>query len=182
MTIIHFIVYSISSRKSILLEKEIKNIFSNKIKYQFFIKYSKYKGHAIELTKQSIKEGVDILVACGGDGTINEVARNIISTSKILGIIPIGSGNGLAGHLKIPKNISKALKILKIQNIKKIDVGKVNDDYFFSNMGVAFGAFFINSYHSYNQRGIIGYFRAFIASLFNFKYIKSKARIINSSK
>ena len=77
--------------------------------YQFFIKYSKYKGHAIELTKQSIKEGVDILVACGGDGTINEVARNIISTSKILGIIPIGSGNGLAGHLKIPKNYKKHL-------------------------------------------------------------------------
>ena len=110
---IHFIVHSISFRKSRVLEKNIKLLFSDRTKYNFFIKYSKHKGHAVELTKKSIKEKVNVIVACGGDGTINEVARNVVFSSIIFGIVPMGSGNGLARCLNIPNNILEALKIIK---------------------------------------------------------------------
>jgi len=56
------------------------------------------------LTQESIKEGANIIVACGGDGTINEVASSLVGTDIKLGIIPLGSGNGLASNLNIPKN------------------------------------------------------------------------------
>jgi len=171
---IHFIVHSISSRKSRVLEKNIKILFSDRTKYNFFIKHSKHKGHAVELTKKSIKEKANVIVACGGDGTINEVARNVVFSSIIFGIVPMGSGNGLARYLNIPNNILEALKIIKEKSIKKIDVGKINDDYFFCNAGVSFDAFFMRNYNYYNQRGIIGYARAFLVSLFDFRYLETK--------
>ena len=170
----HFIVHSISSRKLRVLEKNIKILFSDRKKCNFFIKHSKYKGHAVELTKESIKEKANVIVACGGDGTINEVARNVVFSSIILGIVPMGSGNGLARYLNIPNNILEALKIIKEKTIKKIDVGKINDDYFFCNTGVSFDAFFMRNYNYYNQRGIIGYARAFLVSLFDFRYLETK--------
>ena len=170
----HFIVHSISSRKLRVLEKNIKILFSDRRKYNFFIKHSKYKGHAVELTKESIKEKANVIVACGGDGTINEVARNVVFSSIIFGIVPMGSGNGLARYLNIPNNILEALKIIKEKSIKKIDVGKINDDYFFCNTGVSFDAFFMRNYNYYNQRGIIGYVRAFLVSLFDFRYLETK--------
>ncbi len=174
MLFIHFIVHSISSRQSKILENAIMKIFSNKNKYRFSIKHSNYKGHAIELTKESIKDKTNIIVACGGDGTINEVARNIVGSNITLGIVPMGSGNGLASHLKISKNIIEALNILKKHKIIKIDVGKINHDYFFSNTGVAFDVVFAKNYNSINKRGIIAYAYSFIISLFNFKYLDVK--------
>ena len=170
----HFIVHSISSRKLRVLEKNIKILFSDRTKHNFFIKHSKHKGHAVELTKKSIKEKANVIVACGGDGTINEVARNVVFSSILFGIVPMGSGNGLARYLNIPNNILEALKIIKEKSIKKIDVGKINDDYFFCNTGVSFDAFFMRNYNYYNQRGIIGYARAFLVSLFDFRYLETK--------
>lgn len=176
MLVIHFIVYSISSRKSKILHDGILKIFCNKNKYKLSIKHSNYQGHAIKLTKDSIKEKANVIVACGGDGTINEVARNIVGSDVSLGIIPMGSGNGLASNLKISKNIITALNILKSQKIMKIDVGTINNDYFFSNTGIAFDAVFIKNYNSINLRGIIGYVYSFITSLFNFKYLDIKIK------
>ena len=66
------------------------------------IKFTTHAGHASELTKEAAENGVDIVVAVGGDGTVNEVARSLVHTSTALGIIPCGSGNGLARHLQIP--------------------------------------------------------------------------------
>src|SRR5512142_3359192 len=64
--------------------------------------YTKRPGHATELAKQALEEGTEIIIAVGGDGTINEIGQVIAGTDAVLGIIPAGSGNGLARHLKIP--------------------------------------------------------------------------------
>jgi len=130
---------------------------------------SNYKGHAIELAKESVKKNPSIIVACGGDGTINEVARFLVGSSIPLGIIPTGSGNGFASHLKISKKIKTALKIIKENKISMVDVGSVNDNYFFSNMGLAFEARFIHEYAKKEIHGFLGYFFSFFRTIKMFK-------------
>ena len=89
----------------------------------------------------------------------------LVNTHIILGIIPIGSGNGLASNLKIPKKIDKALQIIKAQEIKKIDVGQLNNNYFFSNTGIGFDAQVIKNYEASNERTLISYLKATLKSL-----------------
>ena len=76
------------------------------------IRFTEYSGHASEIATAAKNTGVDIVVAVGGDGTINEVARSVIDSRTALGIIPCGSGNGLARHLMLPLNVKGALEII----------------------------------------------------------------------
>ena len=72
--------------------------------------FTEYAGHAEKLAREATDE---VVVAVGGDGTVNEVARGLVGSEKALGIIPCGSGDGLARHLGISHNINRALKIIK---------------------------------------------------------------------
>ncbi len=126
------------------------------------------------MAQQSITEGAHIIVACGGDGTINEVASTLIGTSIPLGIIPIGSGNGLATNLKIPKNLRQSLELIKNHQTLKIDAGKINDRYFFSNTGIGFDASIIKNYESSGKRALSGYLRACLTS---FKELKRPQKV-----
>lgn len=166
---IHFIINTLSSNSDKTLI-EISS-FYKKQPYNPLIKSSEYKGHTKHLTLASIKEGAKVIVACGGDGTINEIAQCLVNTNVSLGILPIGSGNGLARNLEIPhKSITEALKIISNNNCKKIDVGAVNNIYFFSNTSVAFSAQVIQCYEKIPRRGIFGYTKAFVRSFLLFKY------------
>ena len=69
-------------------------------------------GHATQLASKAVKSGFDLVVAVGGDGTVNEVSRRLIGTSTPVGIIPIGSGNGLARHLGISMNRKESVRLL----------------------------------------------------------------------
>ena len=66
--------------------------------YDWRIIRTEYAGHAAELAAQCASDGIDVCVAVGGDGTVNEVARSLVGTQTALGIVPSGSGNGLAAH------------------------------------------------------------------------------------
>ena len=81
----------------------------DKERFEWRIKYTEYAGHAAKLAKESATKGVDIVVAVGGDGTVNEVARSLVHTQTALAIIPCGSGNGLARHLCLPMDMKKAI-------------------------------------------------------------------------
>ena len=179
MTQIHFIVNPIAgSAKNILNTSFLKEHF-NAEAYQLNVKYSNYKGHAIELTQNSIQEKADIIVACGGDGTINEVASCLVNTKVILGIIPTGSGNGLASNLNIPKKIDAALSLLKTQNVKTIDVGKLNDKVFFSNTGIGYDAQVIKLYEASGKRKLISYIKACMTCLVSSKKMAALTISIN---
>ncbi|RXJ51332.1 diacylglycerol/lipid kinase family protein [Gelidibacter gilvus] len=128
--------------------------------YNINIKSSGYKGHAIKLAEESIRQKADIIVACGGDGTINEVASTLVGTTIPLGIVPIGSGNGLASNLNIPKSIKKALFVIKNNQSTKIDVGCLNQRYFFSNIGFGFTASVIGNYEASQKRTLPHYVQA----------------------
>jgi len=167
---IHFIINPIAGSGNEIINKELVLWYFNSIEYCIKFKYTAYKKHAITLTNESIEEKANIIVACGGDGTINEVAGCLVNTSIILGIIPIGSGNGFASNLKIPKKIPDALLLIKKKSVIKIDVGKVNENYFFSNVGVGFDAEVISQYEKMKTRGLISYLKATLNSFKSYKY------------
>lgn len=166
-TSIHFIVNPISGKGNNLLTPETVSRVFDLDKFRFEIKETQTPKHATELTNASITEGADIIVACGGDGTVNEVASCLVGTSVKLGVIPIGSGNGFAATLKIPKSIIGALNVIKESNNTQIDVGEINKNYFFSNTGIGFDANVINNYSKTTQRKLTSYLRAFLLTFFN---------------
>jgi diacylglycerol kinase (ATP) len=128
-------------------------------KFDYEIVYTKKAGHAIKLSKKAVKQAVDIVVAVGGDGTINEVAGSLIGTDVILGLVPGGSGNGLARHLHIPLHTEGALKLINSCHVSKIDTGIVNGQPFVSIAGVGFDALVAKLFAREPNRGFLTYFR-----------------------
>ncbi len=112
---IHFILNPIAGSGNNNLDLALLKKHFNPEDFTIAVKPTGYKKHAIKLTQDSIAENADVIVACGGDGTINEVASCLVNSTIILGIVPIGSGNGLASNLNIPKNLNKALALIKKQ-------------------------------------------------------------------
>lgn len=165
LTNIHFIVNPIAGSGKNKIHPDLLHQFFEPENYKVTVKYSEYKRHSTLLTQDSIKEGATIIVACGGDGTINEVASCLVNTNIVLGIMAMGSGNGLASNLKIPKNIKNALVLIKKQNVKKIDVGRLNDSYFFSNVGVGIAANVVKHYENSSKRKLFSYLKASFKSL-----------------
>ncbi len=161
---IHFIVNPIAGRGRLPLTKKFFEPYFVGSLHRLTVKHSAFKKHATQLTLDSISENADIIVACGGDGTINEVASCLIGSDIPLGIVPMGSGNGLASNLRIPKNLRKALAIIRNQQTVKIDVGQVNERHFFSNMGIGFDASVIKHYESSQKRTLYGYVNACLSS------------------
>lgn len=131
----------------------------DKSKFMSTVIHTTHAGHATELSKKAIEEGVDIIVAVGGDGTVNEVGQTLIGSSTALGIIPTGSGNGLARHLKIPFNFTKAIDVINKGNVRKIDTATVNDKVFLSVAGIGYDAFVARKFSKAAKRGFISYFR-----------------------
>jgi len=163
-----FIINPVYYSKAKSLEAEIHSFFSNRNdKYQIAI--SKNLKNLKELANSAIDLKVDVIIACGGDGTISEIGQIIIQKQIKLGIIPIGSGNGISRHFKIPNNFRKALEVIIKGSYKKMDVGKVDNRYFFSNIGFGIEVEFIRHYHQSKTHGLLGYFPAFIKSFVSYK-------------
>lgn len=131
-------------------------------------------NHASELTKQAISEGADRIIAIGGDGTINEVASALLHTSIPLGIIPMGSGNGLARHLDIPLSFNKALDRAINGSMISIDAGKWNDRPFFCTAGIGFDAYVAAHFAKRAKRGFINYIYSTFVSLRKYQTIEIK--------
>jgi len=165
LTDIHFIVNPIAGSGKNEIQLEVLQEYFEPENYKVIIKYSEYRKHATSLTMASINEGAHIIVACGGDGTINEVASCLVNTKVVLGIMAMGSGNGLASHLKIPRNLKSALTLIKNQHTKKIDVGRLNNNYFFSNVGVGIAANVVRHYENSSKRKLFSYVKASFKSL-----------------
>ncbi|MDR0186556.1 YegS/Rv2252/BmrU family lipid kinase [Prevotella brunnea] len=131
--------------------------YIDKEQFDFHIETTKSAGHATEIAKKAVNENIDIVVAVGGDGTVNEVGRALVQTHTALGIIPLGSGNGLARHLAIPLNIKKGLDILNQCKIKELDYGIINGTPFFCTCGMGFDAFISMKFAEAGRRGMITY-------------------------
>ena len=152
-----FIMNPISgnSSKAGIPELIEKTIDKNKFDYQ--LKLTEYAGHASEIASQCKIDGIDVVVAVGGDGTVNEVGKAITNSDTALGVIPCGSGNGLARHLMLPMNIKKAIEIVNQCVIHKLDYGIINQHPFFCTCGMGFDAFVSQKFAESGKRGPISY-------------------------
>jgi YegS/Rv2252/BmrU family lipid kinase len=163
------VVNPISGRSS---KKNVMSTIDSHIdrtKYDVTIRFTKYAGHAAILADEAVKSGVDVVVAVGGDGTVNEVAKALVHTNTTLGIIPCGSGNGLARHLHIPINIRKAVDLINTGAIESIDTLSVNGRPCFCTAGVGYDAQVSAEYAKETQRGLITYVRKAIEGWFKYE-------------
>lgn len=129
------------------------------------VAFTEYAGHAEKLAREATEE---IVVAVGGDGTVNEVARGLIGTEKALGIIPCGSGDGLARHLGLSHNIEKALETIERGACKKMDAAEVNGRLFFSVCGVGFDAVVSERFAKCGKRGLANYIKQGLGTWCNY--------------
>jgi diacylglycerol kinase (ATP) len=138
-------------------------------KFEVDIQYTQYKLHATEIATRSITEAYDMVIAIGGDGTINEVAKSLIHSNVKFGIVPMGSGNGLARFLKIPLKPKKALAVVKKNNIFCMDTIKMNQEYFVNMAGLGFDALISHLFANYGKRGFISYLKLIIREFFRYQ-------------
>ncbi|MCF8258582.1 MAG: diacylglycerol kinase family lipid kinase [Flavobacteriales bacterium] len=127
--------------------------------------YTEYQRHAHELAKEAVNLGYDAVVIVGGDGSINEVGSALAGTDVALGIIPAGSGNGLAGSLGVPLNLTKAVDNINSYLLRTIDTGTANGIPFMNVAGAGFDAYVANKFHKAKMRGLWKYLLVGLSSL-----------------
>ena len=132
------------------------------------IVFTEYAGHATELAYQYARMGFDAVVAVGGDGTVNEVARGLKGSKTAMGVIPMGSGNGFARHLNIPIRPQKALEMINHSEPISVDYGLANGHLFVSTCGTGFDAVIADHFAGSNKRGFMTYLRNILKDVFSY--------------
>jgi diacylglycerol kinase (ATP) len=154
---IRFIINPISGvgKKGDLPEQIQKYLDHSKFDYD--IVFTEYRKHAKKLAYEASMNGVDIVCAVGGDGSVHEVGTSLIGTQTKLAILPCGSGNGLARHMGIPVNIPKAIECINKEASIRMDTVLVNDKPFLGIGGYGFDAIVAKKFDSYHKRGFWSY-------------------------
>ena len=151
----------------VLIEKIL-----DKKRFNPTIVYTQYAGHGRELAARFVKENYKYVIACGGDGTMNEIASELVHTNVIFGIIPFGSGNGLARHLRIPLFTKRALKQINHHIVKSIDYGLVDESKFFCTCGTGFDAHISHLFAIQGKRGFFTYLKIIFKEYIHYKPYK----------
>lgn len=162
-----FIINPISGGKDKKFLPQLLTKYFDKDTYE--IVFTEYPEHATELALEGIKNGFTDFIAAGGDGTVSEVAKALINTTYNLGILPFGSGNGLARHNAIPMNIKKALQLIQNNKTIRIDTCQLNDQPFINMSGVGFDAHIGKLFAQSKSRGFSTYFSTTINEFVNYK-------------
>ncbi|HUR58586.1 MAG TPA: diacylglycerol kinase family protein [Opitutaceae bacterium] len=113
--------------------------------------------HASELAARALADGCTLIVAVGGDGTMNEVASTLVHADATLGLVPCGSGDGLGRHLRIHGAVSRALEIVARGAPRAIDTGVVDGHPFFTVAGLGFEAEISRRFNALQRRGFVRY-------------------------
>ncbi|QDW27545.1 YegS/Rv2252/BmrU family lipid kinase [Pedobacter sp. KBS0701] len=164
-----FIINPISGGRGKLRIPDFIDKYLDKEKFSPNFVFSEYVGHAGELADEAATKNFDVIIAAGGDGTINEVATKVLKHNKILGILPLGSGNGLARFLSISKNLRYALSIINNFKIDEIDTAEFNKKCFFNLAGMGFDAHLSSVFSKDKKRGLSGYVKLGFKEVFNYK-------------
>jgi YegS/Rv2252/BmrU family lipid kinase len=141
------------------------------------IEFTQSRGHAIELARNAAASKMNVVFAVGGDGTVNEVAQGLVGSSTPMGILPKGSGNGLARHLGIPVDFKKALLVLKNHSIIRMDTMLVNENLSVNVSGIGFDGHIANLFANKANRGLIGYAQLTLKEFFSFSEFSSSILI-----
>ena len=166
------IVFILNPISGTICKAGIPNLIKERLdkeQFDYHIAETQYAGHATILAQEAVKEGVDTVIAVGGDGTVNEVGRALINSNTALGILPCGSGNGLARHLDLPMNLKKCVDIINSYDVKKLDYGIINEHPFFCTCGMGFDAFISMKFAEAGKRGPITYMQKILEEGLSYK-------------
>lgn len=156
------ILFVINPISGVGKQKKVERLIRERLDlsiYQPKIVYTESQGHATILSKEAAQNRVDVVVAVGGDGTVNEIATGLVDTDTAMAIIPAGSGNGLARHLKIPMCSRRALDVINSGKVRRIDTATINDQFFVNVAGVGFDATVARKFSTAGKRGLSTYVR-----------------------
>ena len=158
---IRFIINPISGTGK---QKGIEKYITKYIK-DFEIVHTKKSGDATIISNNAAKENIDVVIAVGGDGTVNECLKSLVNTNTALGVIPCGSGNGFAYHVGMQSNIEKAVKQLNNSRIETIDSCTANGFPFVNVSGIGFDAHIADLFLTLKVRGVFSYVKLIISEL-----------------
>lgn len=144
------------------------------------VQYTMGAGDATRLAREAVEEGYYAVIGAGGDGTVNEVASALCGSETVLGIIPCGSGNGLARHLNIPLNVRRATEIILESAPLEIDYAEVNGKKFFCTCGLGFDAAVSDIFAQKERRGLLTYLLSVIETYTGYK--QERYRLIINDK
>ncbi len=140
-----------------------------KLNIESTIEFTQSRGHATELAKSAVDQKLDYVFAVGGDGTVNEVARGLLGSRVAMGILPKGSGNGLARHLTIPMSFRKSLEILSFHREQMIDTLSVNGKLSVNVSGIGFDGHVAGLFANKAKRGLVGYAKLVLKEFMDFQ-------------
>lgn len=150
------------------LPETIRQVVDSSI-FDLSIRFTQRPNHAYQLAKEAAGNGYYGVIAVGGDGTVNETASALCDTDTALGIVPNGSGNGLARHLDIPMDINEALEIINSRNIGQYDYCTANDHPFFCTCGVGFDAQVSAKFAKSGKRGPLSYVKSAVSEYLKYR-------------
>lgn len=136
--------------------------------HELEVMYTGAPGDATRLAQEAREKGANMVIAIGGDGTVNETAKALCDSDVPLAIIPMGSGNGLARHLGIPVDIDGALDVITSGNVREVDYCTMNGEAFFCTFGVGFDAAVTHAFAKQTSRGLITYLKSALMEFLNF--------------
>lgn len=154
------IVFIVNPKSGTERRKEIESAVRSNLdssRFSYDIQETQYAKHGTQLAKDAALNGAYAVVAVGGDGSVNDIATGLAGSNTILGIIPKGSGNGMARTMGIPLNADDAVKVINRDQVQAIDVAYANDRLFVSNAGVAFDALISRKFAKSERRGLAVY-------------------------
>lgn len=166
------ILFIVNPKSGVSNKKRVPQLVEKYIdreRYDHDIVYTQHAGHAVELAKDAAMRGIDVVVAVGGDGTLNEVGRGLVHTNTAMGVIPCGSGNGFARHLGIPMSIKGSIDFINKAEATAIDYGKLNGHPFFCACGMGFDAKVSNDFANDGSRGPFTYIKKSLVDWVNYK-------------
>ena len=140
-------------------QRKIVSVLQKTLDYNQFaptVVMTERAGHATELSRAAVGK-YEFVIAVGGDGTVNEVAKGLAGSNVTMGIIPVGSGNGLARHLNLPMNMTEAVKTLNKRLSLKMDTVRINNELSVNVSGVGFDAHVAHKFAKNGKRGPIPY-------------------------
>ncbi len=171
------IIFIINPRSGTSRKQDIEKVIEQHLdhkQFEYSIQYTKYAGHAVELSRKAIIDQCDVVAICGGDGSVNEVSTpladpllNINFTTK-LAIIPGGSGNGFASHFKISRKIMEAIKTINNYHTERIDTCTINEQVFVNIAGVGFDGLVSYRIKNKAKRGLWMYLKTSFQEMINY--------------
>lgn len=172
-------IFILNPISGISKKNDIPALIEKYFEGEYEVVLTEYAGHATKIAAEAVSLGVNNIIAIGGDGTINEIAKSLVYTESNLGIIPTGSGNGLARHLNIPLKIVKAIQFLNASKTNLIDTGRFNGHLFLCTAGIGLDAEVTHDFAARSTRGLSTYIKSGLSLFKNIKNKKYKFSLDN---